>query len=229
MSNYLPVTHVIFDMDGLLLDSEKVYLSSMTDVLLNKYGKIYTDELRVKVMGTVPLNTATILVNELGLDIAPTDLMEEFYEVQLQRMVNVPLMPGATRLINHLSENNVPIAVATSSGKETFKVKSADHQEFFSKFHHIVLGSADPEVKDGKPAPDIFLVCASRFDDKPKPGKCLVFEDAPNGVTAARAAGMQAVMVPDKVIPIEKTSHATQVITSLEQFKPEDFGLPPFK
>jgi len=56
----------------------------------------------------------------------------------------------------------------------------------------------------------------------------LVFEDAPNGVTGAVDAGMQVVMVPDKIIPIEKTSHATQVISSLLDFKPEDFGLPPF-
>lgn len=81
------------------------------------------------------------------------------------------LFVGAERLIEHLHVNNVPIAVATSSGLDTFKVKTANYQHVFSKFHHIVLGSADSEVKRGKPAPDIFLVCASRFDDKPSPEK----------------------------------------------------------
>lgn len=58
--------------------------------------------------------------------------------------------------------------------------------------------------------------------------QCLVFEDAPNGVTGARAANMQAVMVPDPHLPAERTKHATQVIQSLLDFKPEDFGLPAF-
>lgn len=85
------------------------------------------------------------------------------------------MFTGAERLIDHLHTNNVPIAVATSSGKDTFKVKTANYQHIFSKFHHIVLGSADPEVKQGKPAPDIFLVCASRFDDNPLPEKVGIF------------------------------------------------------
>ncbi|XP_060877364.1 probable pseudouridine-5'-phosphatase [Metopolophium dirhodum] len=227
MSKYTPVTHVIFDMDGLLLDTEKVYLSSITEVLKN-HGKDYPNDLRVRVMGTIPINTATIIIKELEMDIKPVDLLAEFHENQIVKMENVPFLPGAERLIDHLHTNNVPIAVATSSGKDTFKVKTANYQHIFSKFHHIVLGSADSEVKQGKPAPDIFLVCASRFDDKPLPQNCLVFEDAPNGVTGARSAGMQAVMVPDKIIPMEKTTHATQVISSLLDFKPEDFGLPPF-
>lgn len=84
-------------------------------------------------------------------------------------------------------------------------------------------------ILTGKPHPDIFLVAAGRFSDKPKPECCLVFEDAPNGVTAGKAAGMQTIMVPDEHIPREMTSHATLVLKSLEEFKPEEFGLPPFK
>lgn len=109
------------------------------------------------------------------------------------------------------------------------------------------MGSTDPDVKVGKPAPDIFLVAAQRFPDKPDPAnvklkkkscnfnynflplyQCLVFEDAPNGVRAACLAGMQSVMVPDKMVAEELRQEATIVIDSLEHFQPELFGLPPF-
>lgn len=67
------------------------------------------------------------------------------------------------------------MAVATSSGSKTFKIKIAPYLDVFSKFHHVVLGSTDPEVKKGKPAPDIFLVCASRFEDDPSPEEVYTF------------------------------------------------------
>lgn len=84
-------------------------------------------------------------------------------------------------------------------------------------------------MKDGKPAPDIFLVAARRFKTKPNPSECLVFEDAPNGVTAAVSAGMQSVMVPDKIVQPAQRKQATLVLESLDEFKPEMFGLPSFK
>lgn len=102
--------------------------------------------------------------------------------MSLKGLSNVNFMPGAERLIRHLSANNVPIAVATSSGAESVAVKTKNHQEVFKLFHHFVMGSTDPEVKEGKPAPDIFLIAAKRFPDSPDPKKCLVVEDAPNGV-----------------------------------------------
>lgn len=77
-------------------------------------------------------------------------------------------MPGAEQLIKHLHTNGVPICVATSSGDESVAVKTRNHQEVFKLFHHITKGT-DPELKEGKPAPDIFLLAASRFDTKVNP------------------------------------------------------------
>lgn len=79
------------------------------------------------------------------------------------------LFVGAERLVKHLFDKNVPICLATSSSKESFDVKTINHKDLFKLFQHTTMGSSDPEVAHGKPAPDIFLVAASKFSDKPKP------------------------------------------------------------
>ncbi|XP_065210519.1 probable pseudouridine-5'-phosphatase [Planococcus citri] len=226
-SQFKPVKYVIFDMDGLLLNTEKIYFDTFKKVL-SRYGKTYTEDMRVKVMGTVPRDTYSIFIKEYELPVELDNFYKEISSELIQVMDKADLMPGVERLLNHLKSNNIPIAVGTSSSQEAFDVKTKNHAEIFKLFHHIVVGSSDPEVKQGKPAPDVFLVCASRFPEKPAPSECLVFEDAPNGVQAAISAGMQCVMVPDSVVPEEKRKLATRVIDSLLDFKPEEFGLPKF-
>lgn len=132
------------------------------------------------------------------------------------------------RLIRHFHALNIPIAVATSSSTSTLAEKTKNHRELFDLFHHVVTGS-HPDLKNGKPAPDIFLLCASMFDPVPDPAQCLVFEDAPNGIQAACDSGMQSVMVPHQSLGSQYTLRATQVIHSLIDFKPSDFGLPAFR
>lgn len=76
-----------------VLDTEKVYLASIAEVL-KKHGKDYPADLRVKVMGTIPINTATIIIEELGMDVDPVDLLAEFHEKQIVKMENVSFLPG---------------------------------------------------------------------------------------------------------------------------------------
>ncbi|XP_037957277.1 probable pseudouridine-5'-phosphatase isoform X2 [Teleopsis dalmanni] len=222
------VTHCIFDMDGLLLDTEKLYTQA-TQSILDEYGATYSWEVKMKVMGLHSLEVGRIIVDTYNLPITPEEYTNRQRAATEKNMQDAELMPGAERLLRHLSKHKIPIALATSSAENMVKIKTQNHQELFNLFHHRVCGSSDPEVKNGKPAPDIFLVAASRFPDKPQPKNCLVFEDAPNGVQAACSACMQSVMVPDEHIPPEMRKLATKVLKSLEDFKPEEFGLPPFQ
>lgn len=75
-----------------------------------------------------------------------------------------------------MHKHNIPIAVATSSSQNIMELKIKNHRHFFNLFHHIVCGTTDCEVLLGKPAPDIFLICASRFPDAPKPENVIFWE-----------------------------------------------------
>lgn len=221
------VSHVIFDMDGLLLDTEPIYDTVLSEII-ESYGKVFADDLKLKIMGRTDQMFAKIIVEDLSLPTTESEFLYQFYRLCRQRFLNVNLLKGAERLIKHLHQHNVPFCLATSSSLEIAELKMKSHHYLFDLFSHKVMGSTDPEVKHGKPAPDIFFIAASRFPDKPNPSDCLVFEDAPNGVKGAVAAGMQCVMVPDSIIVDEQRKEATLVLNSLADFQPEVFGLPPF-
>lgn len=220
-----PVTHVIFDMDGLILDTEHIYESSCREIL-RSFGKDYPYETRMRVLGTTEQATAAIIINELNVPITVQQFIDKQHEICRREFTKLNLMKGADRLISNLHNAKVPFCLATSSGQDMAELKMSSHQKLFDLFEHKVYGSTDPEVKEGKPAPDIFLVAANRFVSGPEPQACLVFEDSPNGVRAAVSAGMQSVMVPDTIVPAEQRTAATIVLNTLDDFNPKLFSLP---
>lgn len=184
-------------------------------------------------IGTKPIEGAILCLDRLGLTgkVTPEDFVAQYEACMRKNYHKIALMPGAERLIKHLSSKNIPIAIATGSAHVSFDKKTGHIGDILRKpFHHHVYAGSDPEVKRGKPQPDVFLIAAKRFDQPPKDMKSvLVFEDAINGVKAALAAGMQVILVPDKKIDLSHINiKPTQTLDSLENFKPELYGLPPF-
>ncbi|XP_075726242.1 pseudouridine-5'-phosphatase-like [Rhipicephalus microplus] len=205
-SKFKPVSYVIFDLDGLLLDTEKLY-SAAVETVASRFSKISPGNSRSRCWDSPKLTQRTRSSRPW---VCPWN------------------QTSAERLVRHLHEHTVPMAIATGSAAPLFDLKMTRHHDVLALFHHVVCAGENPEVKRGKPHPDIFLVAASRFDGKPPSEKVLVFEDVVNGVTAALAAGMQVVMVPDPRIGEEHRGRATTCVTTLLEFKPELFGLPAF-
>lgn len=227
------ITHVIFDLDGLLIDTEPIYTKAISDTMA-AFGKKFSLKLKAKTMGMKHDVAVEYMLKDAGLaGIVSVEEFSEFYDRRLGELLpNNSILPGAMRLVKHLAAHNVPLAICTGSNSFEYPLKVQNHKELLDLIPLRVLTGDDPAVKHGKPAPDGFLVTMSRFEQQPaSPSNVLVFEDAPNGVLAAVAAGMQVIMVPDWSFsspPESVHDKILLVLNSLEEFKPETVGLPPF-
>ncbi|KAH9470712.1 hypothetical protein MJO28_003458 [Puccinia striiformis f. sp. tritici] len=220
-----PIKAVIFDMDGLLLDSERLY-TQVTNEILAPYNKQLTWEIKAMLMGRPSEESAKILIERTGIPLSPNELLSMFATRQRTLFATVQPMPGAVKLIQHLHKCKIPMAIATGSNSTNYKLKSENLSELFSAFEGKVVCGDDEELKRGKPHPDPFLLAASRhlgmklekcdpatgFLEPPssstgqteeglestlRADQILVFEDGLAGVQAAKAAGMKVVWVPD--------------------------------
>ncbi|ESO12195.1 hypothetical protein HELRODRAFT_158659 [Helobdella robusta] len=226
----LNITHVIFDVDGVLLDTEHLY-TEMLQSFASEFRKTFTINIKLKQMGRSNVEAAQIFIKELEIPITTDEYIQKMACLQKEYFPNVKLIPGVERIVEHLHKNNIPMAIATGSCQESFDTKTSKHKNFFNKyFSHVVLGS-DPDLLYGKPAPDIYIKAAKMFVKPPKnPENVLIFEDAINGVQAGVAANMNVVWIPDLAItPADKIDIKQGSIfqlNSLNDFKPELFGLP---
>lgn len=224
MKKVAPVTCVIFDMDGLLLDTEPIY-TKVTQKIAARFGKTFDWRIKRDMVGRPQMDSALHLVNALALPITAEQYLAERNDMLRAEFAGCGALPGAESLVRHLRSHNIPTAVATSSEREMFELKITRHRDWFNLMDAVVCGD-DPQVKQGKPAPDIFLAAAARLNADPK--TALAFEDSPAGITAATAAGMQTIAVPDPNMNPKTFPPATETIPSLHNFKPERYCLPTY-
>jgi pseudouridine-5'-monophosphatase len=216
-----PVTHVIFDMDGVLLDTERFY-TEVTQAIVGRWGKTFDWSIKGNMIGRPARDSARYLVETLALPITPDEYLHE-REAMLERLFPESRpMPGAPELTATLAARGIPQALATSSGRRLFELKTTRHREWFREFAAQILGD-DPRIARGKPAPDIFLLAAAELGADPR--GCLVVEDAPAGVAAAHAAGMRVLAVPDPGMERARFADADLVVDALTAVTPALLGL----
>jgi pseudouridine-5'-monophosphatase len=224
MTRQSAITHVIFDMDGVLLDTEPFYTRASAEVC-GRYGREFTMAHKSQMLGRPNLDAARYLVSALELPMTAEAFLLERESVLDALFLTTTPMPGAVELTDHLHAQGVPHAVASSSSQRIFALKAGQFEDWFGRFDVVVLGD-DPEVGAGKPAPDIFLLAARRMGAEPQ--RCLVVEDSPAGIAAGGAAGMTVVAIADSKLEAALFTDADVVLSSLTEFEPEAWGLPAF-
>ncbi|KFM23423.1 Pseudouridine-5'-monophosphatase [Auxenochlorella protothecoides] len=225
-----PSACVIWDLDGTLLDTESLVAEVAREVIARHGGEL-TDAARAASLGKRPLEAWAAVAAALDLPVPAQQLLEESEALLSERWQEAKMLPGALRLLTHLKECGMPMALATSTLRATLPLKLAVHGHLRTTFQITCCGD---EVEQGKPAPDSFLVAAKSLGFPPS--RCLVIEDSPAGVDAAAAAGMHVVHVPSMVDTGSAARNARTfgrqgitTLASLLDFRPEAFGLPPFK
>ena len=206
---------VIFDMDGTLFDTQRICIPAWDWAGENQGFKNVGKHIPA-VCGMSDFGWKKYLKDHFpAMDVQK--FSNEAREYVVKNLV-VRYMPGAENLVNFLKENGVKLAIASGSSQESIK----HHLGEVGGTHHFdaIVGGRD--IKNGKPAPDIFLLAAEKLGADPK--DCYVLEDSENGIRAGHAAGMKAIGVPDIVqfsdeVKALETAEFKSMFEALEYFK----------
>ncbi len=183
---------VVFDLDGLLVDSEPVQIEAW-EIFLQRHGRVLDPALLQRMYGLRVWDSARLLIDELDLGMTVDQVVSErdglFFELLPGRL---EAMPGAREIVTALKQRGFRQALATSGHRKYVDVALAE-LGLSGAFEIEVTGDM---VEHGKPAPDIYLVAAMKL--KIDPQTCVALEDAPNGIASAKNAGMVCLAVPNQ-------------------------------
>ncbi len=194
-----PVEAALFDMDGLLIDTEVIYIEAM-QAAARALGREMSLEFCHSMVG-VPGHECNLMIEAYyGEGFSLTEFREHF-SVHRRRLMEggIPVKPGVVELLDFLAGRDLPLAVATSAGRATAQ-HHLGHAGLLDRF--AALATRD-DVERAKPHPDVYLEAARRLGVAPE--RCLAFEDSNIGLEAAHAAGAMAFMVPDLLQPLPET------------------------
>ena len=189
---------IIFDMDGLLFDTETLYQEAILLAAAEGGHEIAVDVFN-RTVGLPWAESRALLLSHFGeafrVDEFQATWVRHFWVIAETRLA---LKPGALELLDTLDQFRLPRAIATSSSRRTVERHLTAHN-LMGRFEQIV---AHGDYDRGKPAPDPFLKAAERLGVEPR--LCLALEDSHNGIRSASSAGMMTVMVPDLLEPTEE-------------------------
>ncbi|MEL6385232.1 MAG: HAD family phosphatase [Cyanobacteria bacterium J06626_18] len=206
---------IIFDMDGLMLDSECLYQAAW-QAAAKELGYTLNDAIYLSLVGRSNAEAAATFADVFGADFPIADFNSQWHThwQELVRSKGIALKPGLLALLDWLEERRVPKAVGTSSdsAEADLCLSTAGIRDRFTAIVTV------DQVSAGKPAPDIFLEAAHRLGVQPP--NCLVLEDSNAGVQAAQSAGIPVIMIPDLQSPTEASRAIAQAIfPSLHEVK----------
>jgi HAD superfamily hydrolase (TIGR01509 family) len=202
---------VIFDLDGVLADSEP-WWNEIDSKLFAEYGVKYSGEYHSNVLGVSYQVAVEFFKNKFGLSVSTEEMMRRRAQIATEFFANcVGLFPSAKKVLQELRRMNLRLAVATSSVSASAR-PFLDRHQLTPFFDVIVTGD---EIERGKPHPDIYLRAAEKLGAAAD--ACLVVEDALAGVAAAKAANMRVAAIPDTrfVDPREHEKEADYLLGSL--------------
>ena len=185
---------VVFDLDGVLVDSEHVW-DEVREELARERGGRWHDRAQADMMGMSSTEWSRYMHDVIGLSSSPEEINDEVVRrMQARYADDLPLIDGAVEAVERLA-GSFRLALASSSNRRLIDVVLAKAK--LARFFEATVSSE--EVARGKPAPDVFLEAARRLGVAPE--RCAAVEDSGNGIRAAHAAGMRVIAIPNRRFP----------------------------